>query len=425
MLAELLPLMHCAACRKRGLFWQADHSALLCSCGHLHPIVDGVPDFTMPKAPVPKPDRTESVAISIAMRYGLGNDIARITALVRDSMKTIGDQGLDAEIALFADRFRITDADLIPVFETHYIEGKLPAGAEVIRCVRLRNGGSIQWDPFGKNPVCLSYRWHDDRLNEIGEGVRSGFPCKIPPGGAITLPTRIRIPSEPGRYLLKIMLLQENVRWATEVALDVWVNAITEKITENTPVLQHREPFSEPLDDNISLGFLEPFLKPGARLLEIGGGLNSMSLKLIEHSGVECVNTDISLSQLRLASIIGERNAEMTRILHLACDANETPFEDGVFDGVLLARSLHHFPNTRRLLAEIKRLVRPRGFIALLSEPVGTEFDAETVDYIKQGINEQIFSAMEYENMLEEAGFSIEASQLDWGFSFKAIGLRT
>jgi SAM-dependent methyltransferase len=53
------------------------------------------------------------------------------------------------------------------------------------------------------------------------------------------------------------------------------------------------------------------------------------------------------------------------RALPVAGDATAMPFGDGVFDRVIAAEVLEHVPGDRRALAEIARVLRPGGLLAV------------------------------------------------------------
>ena len=81
-------------------------------------------------------------------------------------------------------------------------------------------------------------------------------------------------------------------------------------------------------------------------------------------------------------------------------------------------------PDPLTCLRELRRVVKDDGIIALLCEPVGY-YQAETLSSVfrnelERGINEQIFSAEEYQHLFMQAGLFATRVIVDRG-SIKAI----
>jgi ubiquinone/menaquinone biosynthesis C-methylase UbiE len=65
------------------------------------------------------------------------------------------------------------------------------------------------------NPVFLSYHWMDARLKKavVREGLRSGIYPPLDPGARRNIMVEVLAPPEPGPYVLRLTLVQEDVRW--------------------------------------------------------------------------------------------------------------------------------------------------------------------------------------------------------------------
>lgn len=60
----------------------------------------------------------------------------------------------------------------------------------------------------------FSYHWYDDRGNlVVQDGLRTGLPQDVPPGGTANLDLKVRAPSQPGKYRLVIDGVQEQCAW--------------------------------------------------------------------------------------------------------------------------------------------------------------------------------------------------------------------
>jgi SAM-dependent methyltransferase len=96
----------------------------------------------------------------------------------------------------------------------------------------------------------------------------------------------------------------------------------------------------------------------GRDVLEIGGGLGTDLSQFARH-GARVTDVDLSLGHLRLAQENFDLRGLRGRFVHL--DAERLPFEAASFDVVYSNGVLHHTPDTARLVAEIRRVLRPHG----------------------------------------------------------------
>ena len=96
----------------------------------------------------------------------------------------------------------------------------------------------------------------------------------------------------------------------------------------------------------------------GKKLLEVGFGMGT-DLFQFASAGALVSGVDLSATHLQIArrrfSLYG-----VPADLRLA-DAEELPFEDGVFDAVYTFGVLHHTPNTQKAVEEIYRVLKPGG----------------------------------------------------------------
>ena len=81
---------------------------------------------------------------------------------------------------------------------------------------RVTNHGTERW-PRGldRTPaIRASYRWlHPDGSVHTADGLRTGFTRDVGPGERILVPLDVVAPPEPGRYVLEVDLVHEDVRW--------------------------------------------------------------------------------------------------------------------------------------------------------------------------------------------------------------------
>ena len=99
-------------------------------------------------------------------------------------------------------------------------------------------------------------------------------------------------------------------------------------------------------------------LLPGARVADLGCG-SGVFTELLRQHGYASVGLDISPKLVALG------RSKYPGLDLVEGDAENLPFENQSFDGVLLSGLVHHFPDPRRLVAEVGRVLKPGGrFVA-------------------------------------------------------------
>ena len=99
-----------------------------------------------------------------------------------------------------------------------------------------------------------------------------------------------------------------------------------------------------------------------ARILDVGSGPGLVALLLAqENPTVSVVGIDYSPTQVRAANRLRIRN-EIQNCSFRQCDAMDLPFKDASFDIVISWASIKHWPNVKRGLQEIRRVLMPNGF---------------------------------------------------------------
>ena len=308
----------------------------------------------------------------------------------------------------------------------HRMPEVLPAGQTRSWNVRLVNTGSGVLSPHGPQPVFLSYRWRDVTGGLVRcEQVRTTLPVDIVPGRGVTMPMWIATPSLPGRYVLELLLGQGGSIWheAGACRIDVEVSAAWQSAVPTHWLTLHRLPetYDYGIDHEVGRVFLKEELarmgEPARRVLEVGGCCNPMTWDL----PCEVVSTDIDVQTLQVGAL--HYRDSRPNIKFVAADALRQPFADGVFDCAVMFAALHHFLDPAGCLREMRRVVRPNGFVAILCEPIGS-YRAETLSTefradLEDGINEQIFTDEEYARMFHAAGLVATRAMIDGG-SLKA-----
>jgi SAM-dependent methyltransferase len=135
------------------------------------------------------------------------------------------------------------------------------------------------------------------------------------------------------------------------------------------------KPFSEPASLSrrlIDLGVLlhGMRLRPGDVVLDLGAGTCWVS-HLLNRFGCRTIAVDVSPTALAIGRQTFERDSQTNWSLEpafLAYDGETLPVDPESVDHVVLYDAFHHIPNPKRLLREMKRVLKPHGIVAM-SEP--------------------------------------------------------
>ena len=169
-------------------------------------------------------------------------------------------------------------------------------------------------------------------------------------------------------------------------------------------------------------------LRPGLRVLDLGCGPGTISMGLAkavepgELHGIDMEPSQIEMARAA-ASAGGHRNASFR-----TGDATDLPYDDGAFDVAHCHALLMHVPDTRAVLAEVKRVLKPGGLFsaremigaASFSEPdLGVLGDIwKTYSDLLEANGGHSQMGRELRRVFREAGFSdVEAAA-----SFESYG---
>jgi len=104
---------------------------------------------------------------------------------------------------------------------------------------------------------------------------------------------------------------------------------------------------------------------PGERLLDVASGDGASAILAARERGCEVVGLDYGAAAIEGAREAARRDAPESAIAFVRGDAEALPFPDRSFDAVLCECSLCTFPDKARTAAEIARVLRPGGRVAI------------------------------------------------------------
>ena len=138
--------------------------------------------------------------------------------------------------------------------------------------------------------------------------------------------------------------------------------------TESTYTIGHREcalRYMRFRTAERSCGFFRQHIGPATRILDCGCGPGSITIGLARWApDGQAVGIDIGADQLDGARARA-RDLGVTNVTFRQGSIFDLPFADGSFDVVFSQTVLFHVPHPEKALAEIKRVLRPGGLVAL------------------------------------------------------------
>jgi SAM-dependent methyltransferase len=150
----------------------------------------------------------------------------------------------------------------------------------------------------------------------------------------------------------------------------------------------------------------------GVRVADLGCG-SGVFTDLLRRKGFVSIGVDISP---RLVALGQSKYSDLELI---EGDAENLPFDSESFDGVLLSGLVHHFPDPRRLAAEVHRILKPRGrFVAFdpnrMNPFMWLYRDRASPFYSSVGVteNERPVLAWRIAKVFQDEGFRVQTAYL-------------
>ena len=143
------------------------------------------------------------------------------------------------------------------------------------------------------------------------------------------------------------------------------------------------------------------------RILEIGCG-NGTGTKLIKKYFVPNEISAIDLDPRMIS--IAKRKIKDTTISFKVGSATKLPYRNNQFDAVIEFGIIHHIPNWRDCLKELKRVVKPGGELILedLSTDTWETFLGKFYKKVLDHPYKQMYAQQEFVEYLKKLGFQIK-----------------
>jgi ubiquinone/menaquinone biosynthesis C-methylase UbiE len=156
-------------------------------------------------------------------------------------------------------------------------------------------------------------------------------------------------------------------------------------------------------------------LRPGERVLDLGcgSGWATRLLARLVSDGPEgfgqVVGLDVSDEMIRQARAASK---DFENILYVWGSAQQIPWEENCFDKILSVESFYYYPDQDRALAELFRVLAPRGrMFILINLYKDNPYSLQWVDKLKVPVH--VRSAVEYVELLKKHAFeNVEACQI-------------
>jgi ubiquinone/menaquinone biosynthesis C-methylase UbiE len=165
------------------------------------------------------------------------------------------------------------------------------------------------------------------------------------------------------------------------------------------------------MDDPETLGRMVAAVCPGpvGRALDVACGAGFLALALARCAG-EVAGVD--LSERMLAEAEHLRTAQRAEnVAFLRGDAEHLSFGDGRFQAVTCKLAFHYFPGAARALSEMRRVLIPRGRLALMDRVASEDPEQRAwhirIERARTPTKLRLYAPSEVGRLLQEAGFQI------------------
>ncbi|MBI2929423.1 MAG: class I SAM-dependent methyltransferase [Verrucomicrobia bacterium] len=165
------------------------------------------------------------------------------------------------------------------------------------------------------------------------------------------------------------------------------------------------------------------------RMLEIGAGAAWFSAELSKLPDVvEVIATDFSPMLLKelAPKVFALLQADTAKITRTPADFHKLEFPDTHFDFVVCSAVLHHAVDMTQVLREARRVLKPRGQLVAIREPVWPliKFKSRSrtqTKLVAAGVNEHLYTLAEYRSRFAEAGLALAVKRVNLATGLKFL----
>lgn len=150
----------------------------------------------------------------------------------------------------------------------------------------------------------------------------------------------------------------------------------------------------------------------GGRILDIGSADGTFTKVILEHSKADkIVGIDVLENSVAYAR---RRFARSHRMSFRVADAQRLPFKAGEFDAVFCLETLEHVEDPKRVLREIKRILKKDGYLLVLVPSENLLFRLGWPIWVRgrgkvwKDTHVHQFTGGQIVTLMEKAGFEIE-----------------
>jgi ubiquinone/menaquinone biosynthesis C-methylase UbiE len=156
--------------------------------------------------------------------------------------------------------------------------------------------------------------------------------------------------------------------------------------------------------------------KKDDKLLDLGGGVGRIAGFFVGKVD------DITVSDSSSGMI--EKCKSINGVKCLMSKAEQLPFENGYFDKIIIIDAIHHFDNLEKVLAEVKRVLKPDGII-IVEEINARKVLAIAMEAIERflGMNSNTYIAQDLLSIFQKHGFEMKVYNENKLFYYFAGGV--
>ncbi|MCV7429415.1 class I SAM-dependent methyltransferase [Mycobacterium montefiorense] len=141
-------------------------------------------------------------------------------------------------------------------------------------------------------------------------------------------------------------------------------------------------------------------IPPGGTVLDVGSGPGSVTASLARAAGKDGLALGVDISEAMLARAV--RNEAGPHVGFIRADAQRLPLRDDTVDAVVSMAALQLVPDPAAALAEMGRVLRPGGRLAIMVPSTGR---AARIWQLLPNIGAHAFGEDEIGDILEDNGF--------------------